>query len=293
MPLTVALDVRAELGECPIWDGEEQALFFVDIKGRALHRFRPATGEHAVMAMPEEIGCIGLLKGGGFVAGFRSGLWLLDTQGRRESKLADNPEDHRTSRFNDGRVDPAGRFLAGTIDEPKDGGRAHLYRYDRRGLATLARGLLTSNGVAFSPDGRTLYHSDTPTFTVWRYAYDPANGQATDKTLFVRLQPSETDRGRPDGAAVDAEGCYWTALFEGGRIQRYAPDGRLLAEYPVPALCPTMVCFGGADLKTLYVTSARNGRSEAELEAFPHSGSLFSMRVDVPGLPETRFDPSV
>ena len=293
MSLTIALDIRAELGECPIWDADGQALVFVDIKGRALHRFRPATGEHAVMTMPEDIGCVAFRKGGGFIAGFRSGLWLLDSEGRREAMLADNPEDQRTSRFNDGRVDPAGRFLAGTIDEPKDGGRAHLYRYDRRGLVELAGGLLTSNGVAFSPDGRSLYHSDTPTFTVWRYAYDPATGEAADKTLFVRLQPSETDRGRPDGAAVDAEGCYWTALFEGGRIQRYAPDGRLLAEYPVPARCPTMVCFGGADLKTLYVTSARNGRSEAELEALPQSGSLFSMRVDVPGLPENRFDPSV
>jgi sugar lactone lactonase YvrE len=293
MPLTVALDVRAQLGECPIWDSDEQALCFVDIKGRALHRFRPATGEHAVMPMPEEIGCIGLRQGGGFIAGFRSGLWLLDSKGGREAKLAANPEDQRTSRFNDGRVDPAGRFLAGTIDEPKDGGKAHLYRYDRRGLATLAGGLLTSNDVAFSPDGRTLYHSDTPTFTVWRYTYDPVSGKATDKTLFVRLEPTETDRGRPDGAAVDAEGCYWTALFEGGRIQRYAPDGRLLAEHAVPARCPTMVCFGGPDRKTLYVTSARTGRSESELAGLPHSGSLFAMPVDVPGLPETRFDPSV
>ncbi|WP_262268555.1 SMP-30/gluconolactonase/LRE family protein [Microvirga yunnanensis] len=293
MPLTVALDVRAQLGECPVWDVDGQALFFVDITGRALHRFHPASGAHAVVTMPEEIGCIGLRKGGGFIAGFRSGLWLLDPEGRRETRLADNPEDQRASRFNDGRVDPAGRFLAGTIDEPKDGGRAHLYRYDRRGLAELAGGLLTSNGVAFSPDGRTLYHSDTPTFTIWRYAYDPATGAATDKTLFARLQPSETDRGRPDGAAVDAQGCYWTALFEGGRIQRYAPDGRLLAEHPVPARCPTMVCFGGAGLRTLYVTSARHGRSEAELGAFPQSGSLFSMPVDVPGLPENRFDPSV
>ena len=293
MPLTVALDVRAELGECPIWNSDEQALCFVDIKGRALHRFHPATGGHDVMPMPEEIGCIGFRKGGGFIAGFRSGLWLLDSKGGREAKLADNPEDQRTSRFNDGRVDPAGRFLAGTIDEPKDGGKAHFYRYDRRGLATLADGLLTSNGVAFSPDGRTLYHSDTPTFTVWRYAYDPATGEATDKTLFVRLAPTESDRGRPDGAAVDAEGCYWTALFEGGRIQRYAPDGRLLAEHAVPARCPTMVSFGGPDRKTLYVTSARTGRSESELAGLPHSGSLFAMPVDVPGLPETRFDPSV
>ncbi len=293
MNLSVALDVRAELGECPIWSVEEQALYFVDIKGKALHRFAPEAGVHRTFPMPEEIGCIGFRQGGGFVAGFRSGLWLLDAEGNRLQKLADNPEDQRTSRFNDGRADPAGRYLAGTIDEPKDGAKAHLYRYDSRGLATLASGLLTSNGVAFSPDGHTLYHSDTPTFTVWRYAYDPAIGETSDKTLFVRLQPTETDRGRPDGAAVDAQGCYWTALFEGGRIQRYSPEGRLLAEHPVPARCPTMVCFGGADLKTLYVTSARTGRSDDELRAYPHSGSLFTMLVGVPGLPEYKFDSSV
>jgi sugar lactone lactonase YvrE len=293
MNLKVALDLRAELGECAQWSIEERALYFVDITGKALHRYKPKTSEHSTMLMPEEIGCFGFRKGGGFIGAFRSGLWLLDASGNRLEKLADNPEDQRTSRFNDGRIDPAGRLLAGTIDEPKDGGRAHLYRYDRRGLQVLASGLLTSNGVAFSPDGRTLYHSDTPTFTIWRYAYDPATGEATDKTLFVRLEPTESDRGRPDGAAVDAEGCYWTALFEGGRIQRYAPDGRLLAEYPVPARCPTMVAFGGPDLKTLYVTSARAGRPQVELAALPHSGSLFSMPVDVPGLPEYRFDPSI
>jgi sugar lactone lactonase YvrE len=293
MSLKVALDIRAELGECPVWSTDEQALYFVDIKGKALHRFEPSTRHHTLVAMPEEIGCIGIRKGGGFIAGLRSGLWLLDRTGRLERKLEDNPEDQRTSRFNDGRVDPAGRFLAGTIDEPKDGGKAHLYRYDKRGLAVLARGLLTSNGVAFSPDGRTLYHSDTPTFTVWRYAYDPATGEAKDRTLFVRLTPTENDRGRPDGAAVDAEGCYWTALFEGGRIQRYAPDGSLLAEHPVPSRCPTMVAFGGLDLKTLYVTSARSSRPADELTALPHSGSLFAMRVEVPGLPEYRFDSSV
>jgi sugar lactone lactonase YvrE len=293
MTFKVSLDLRAELGECPQWSVQEQALYFVDVKGKALHRYKPATGEHSTIVMPEEIACFGFRKGGGFIAAFRSGLWLLDEQGTRLEKLADNPEDQRTSRFNDGRIDPAGRFLAGTIDEPKDGGKAHLYRYDRRGLHVLASGLLTSNGVAFSPDGRTLYHSDTPTFTVWRYAYNPATGEAKDKTLFLRLEPTETDRGRPDGAAVDAEGCYWTALFEGSRIQRHAPDGRLLAEYSVPARCPTMVAFGGPDLKTLFVTSARTGRSEEEVAALPHSGSLFSMPVEVPGQPEHYFDPSI
>jgi sugar lactone lactonase YvrE len=292
MTRTVALDIRAELGECPVWSVEEQALYFVDIKGQALHKFDPISGQVTTMAVPEEIGCIGLRRGGGFIAGLRSGLWLLDSDGRVETKLADNPEDQRTSRFNDGRVDPAGRFFAGTIDEPKAGAQAHLYRYDRRGLVPVASDLLTSNGTAFSPDGRTFYHSDTPTFTVWRYDYDPATGELSDKRIFIRLEPTESDRGRPDGAAVDQQGCYWTALFEGGRVQRYSPDGRLLAEYPTPARCPTMMAFGGRDLKTLYVTSARTGRPAAEMADYPHSGSLFSMRVDVAGLPEPRFDPT-
>src|SRR4051794_15547003 len=125
----VALDVRAELGECPLWSQEEQALYFVDIKGRALHRFDPSSRDATMMTIPEEIGCIGLNSGGGFIAGLRSGLWLLASDGRLGTKLADNPEDQRSSRFNDGRVDPRGRFFAGTVDEPKTGARAHLYRY--------------------------------------------------------------------------------------------------------------------------------------------------------------------
>ena len=293
MTFAVALDLRAELGECPIWSVDEQALYFVDIKGRALHRFDPRTGTHSAIPMPEEIGCIGFRKGGGFIAGFRSGLWLLDASGARLEKLADNPDDKSQRRFIDGLVDPAGRFLEVTIDEPKVRRSAHLYRYDRRGLIVLAEGLLTSNGVAFSSDGRTLYHADTPTFTIWRYAYDPTTGNATDRTLFARLSPTEGDCGRPDGAAVDAQGCYWTALFEGGRIQRYAPDGQLLAEYPIPARCPTMVAFGGPDLKTLYVTSARTNRPADELAALPHSGSLFAMQVEVAGRPEFHFDPAI
>jgi sugar lactone lactonase YvrE len=292
MTWTVALELRAELGESPVWSVEEQVLYFVDIKGRALHRFDPATGRVVTWPMPEDIGCIGLRKGGGFIAGMRSGLWLLDAEARLEAKLAINPEDQSTSRFNDGRVDPSGRFFVGTIDEVKTGAQAHLYRFDRHGLVPVAGDLLTSNGLAFSPDGRTLYHSDTPTFTVWRYAYDPKTGALSDKQVFVRLVPTETDRGRPDGAAVDLQGCYWTALFEGGRVQRYSPDGQLLAEYPVPARCPTMIAFGGHDLRTLYVTSARTGRDPEELAALPYSGSLFSMQVDGPGLPEPRFDPT-
>ncbi|MDJ1160213.1 SMP-30/gluconolactonase/LRE family protein [Chelatococcus sp. SYSU_G07232] len=288
-PFTCVLDARARLGECPVWSVAEAVLYFVDITGRTLNRFDPVAGTSRAMPVPEDIGCVGLAEGGGFIAGLRSGLWRLDSGGRPEEMLARNPEDQTASRFNDGRTDPAGRFFAGTIDEPKAGRNAHLYRYDRRGLADMGGGLLTSNGLAFSPDGRFLYHADTPAFTVYRYPYDVETGGLGPRQVWVHLTPTESDRGRPDGAAVDAEGHYWVALYEGGRVQRYAPDGRLVGEYPVPARCPTMVAFGGEDLRTLYVTSARDGRPAEELERLPFSGGLFAMRVDTPGRPEPLF----
>ena len=283
--------LRTELGECPLWDAAEATLCFVDITGRAIHRYRPSDGGHVRLPVAEDIGCIGLWPGGGYIAGMRTGIFRLDADGRTLQRLAENPEDPATSRFNDGRTDPCGRFLLGTIDEPKAGGKAHLYRYDRRGLAPLVGGLLTSNGLAFSPDGQTLYHADTPRLAVRRYAYDLAAGEIGAPEPFLSLTPTVGDRGRPDGAAVDVEGCYWTALYEGGRIRRHAADGRLLAEIALPARCPTMVAFGGPDLRTLFVTTAREGRSPDELARLPLSGALFAIEVETPGLPTIPFDP--
>jgi len=279
------LDARTQLGESPVWDAGRQALYFVDIKGRVLHRFAPRTGDHDVWPVSEDIGCIARAVGGGFVAGMRTGVWRLDERGRQIAKLADNPEDVATSRFNDGGVDPRGRFWVGTLDEPKRGGAAHLYRLDNRGLVAVTAGLLTSNGLAFSPDGRTMYHADTPRFAVYRYDYDVTTGAAENRRIFVQLDPNGADRGRPDGAAVDVEGCYWTALYEGSRVHRYDPDGALMAQYPAPARRPTMPRFGGPDLTTLYLTSAVD-----PADAVP--GALYAMDVDVAGLATPLFDPT-
>jgi sugar lactone lactonase YvrE len=287
--LDCVLDARALLGECPLWSSRERVLYWVDITAQLLNRYDPRTGSNDVLGLPEPIGCVAFAAQGGFIAGLRTGIWRLDAGGAPLERLAVNPEDPRTSRFNDGRVDPRGRLFIGTIDEPKAGCRAHLYRYDQRGLTAVASGLLTSNGLAFSPDARWMYHADTPTFTVYRYQYDVETGALGARRPFIRLAGSALDRGRPDGAAVDAEGCYWIALYEGGRVQRYSPLGKLLAEYPVAASCPTMVAFGGDDLRTVYVTSARQGRSAQELARWPHSGGLFAMRVETPGLPEPTF----
>jgi sugar lactone lactonase YvrE len=196
---SLVLDSYCALGESPVWWAEAGVLAFIDIIGRRLHRFDPQSGRHEVDAVAEDIGCAAPARGGGYVAGMRSGVWLLDAGGEQRRKLADNAENPATNRPNDGRVDPRGRYLAGTVDEPKDGGTAGLYRYDRRGLARLDSGFMTSNGLAFSPDERMLYFSDTPRFVIYCYDYDLATGAASNRREFVRTEPTAADRGRPDG----------------------------------------------------------------------------------------------
>jgi sugar lactone lactonase YvrE len=286
----LALDVNCALGESPVWVPERGLLIFVDITGRRLYRFDPHSGEVEHANVDEDIGCVAVARGGGYVAGLRSGIWLLNESGTKRRKLADNPEDQSVSRFNDGRVDPVGRYLSGTLDESKKNGNAGLYVCDSRGLAKLGDGFMTSNGLAFSPDGRTLYFSDTPRFVVYRFDYDPATGEAANRREFTRIEPTATDRGRPDGAAVDAEGCYWTSLYEGSRVARYDPTGRLMSTHSLPVRCPTMPAFGGEDLKTLFVTTARDKNAA---QGAPAGGGVYSLRVDVPGLPNPLFDPQI
>jgi sugar lactone lactonase YvrE len=281
---SLVLDAQCALGESPVWWAEAGVLVFIDITGRRLHRFDPQSGRHEADAVAEDIGCVAPARGGGYVAGMRSGVWLLDAGGGQLRKLADNAENPATNRFNDGRVDPRGRYLSGTVDEPKAGGTAGLYRYDRRGLVRLDSGFMTSNGLAFSPDGRTLYFSDTPRFTIYRYDYDVATGAAWNRREFARIEPTASDRGRPDGAAVDEEGCYWSSQYEGSRVHRYDPDGRLMGQYPVPARNPTMPAFGGADRKTLFVTTARDKNGGP-------GGGVYALPVEVAGVQGTLFDP--
>ncbi|MDH5246258.1 MAG: SMP-30/gluconolactonase/LRE family protein [Betaproteobacteria bacterium] len=286
-PFRCVLDARASLGECAVWSAGEQVLYWVDINAPSLNRFDPATGHNTAMAMPESIGCFALRRGGGFVVALRSGFWLAQGDGTLTRKVAAAPYDPAHHRFNDGRCDPQGRFLAGSMNEARDAATAALYRLDPDfTLTRLLEGMTISNGLAFSPDGRTMYHTDTPTQTINGYEYDAVSGTPARPRVLARFA-AEGDR--PDGAAVDRDGCYWTALYGGGQVKRIAPDGRVLAEYPVPAMCPTMCAIGGPDLKTLYVTTARQRREAAELARLPLSGGLFAMAVDVPGLPETLF----
>ena len=281
--LELVLKADCELAESPVWLAEQKVLAFVDITGQRIHRFDPVSGAHRIDAVDEDIGCLAPAKGGGFVAGLRSGLWLLDDSGKKVREVAVNPENPATNRFNDGKADPVGRYFAGTMDAPKAGGTAGLYRFDRRGVLRIADGILTSNGLAFSPDGKTLYYSDTPRFVIWALDYDPATGEATNRREFVRIQPTDDDRGRPDGAAMDAEGGYWSAMYEGARVHRYSSTGELLGRYPLPARKVTMPAFGGEGLGTLFVTSAADEGKEG--------GGLYACEPGVAGLPIPPFDP--
>ena len=284
---TCVLDVRASLGECPLWSVDEGVLYWVDINAPSLNRFDPATGRNTVMPMPASIGCHALRAGGGFVVALRDGIWLADSRGRLERRVAAAPYDPTTYRFNDGRCDPQGRLVVGTMNEKRDADGAALYRLDSGfGLVRLFGDMTISNGLAWSPDGRTMYHADTATSTVRAYDYAAGAQMPTRGRTFPQWS-AETER--PDGGTVDSAGNYWAAFYRGGKLVQLSADGALIAEHPLPAMCPTMCAFGGADLRTLYVTSARQMRPEDELARYPQSGGIFSMRVDVPGMPEARF----
>lgn len=286
-PFTCVLDAHASLGESPVWSVAEQALYWVDINAPALHRFDPATGRDTAMPMPSSIGSFALTERRGFVVALRDGVWRAGRDGKLERRLAAAPYNPAHHRFNDGRCDRQGRFFVGTMNEKRDASTGALYRLDADGaLVTVIGDMMISNGLAWSPDGRTMYHADTPTRTVHAYDYDVVTGTPSGKRVFAQWS-GETDR--PDGGAVDSAGNYWTAFYRGGKVVKLSPRGDALAEFAVPAMCPTMCAFGGADLRTLYVTTARQRRSEAELARLPQSGGIFAMRVDVPGLPEPAF----
>ena len=282
------LAAQAELGECPVWSVSEQVLWFVDILAPALHRFNPQSGEHRAVPVAEHIGCFGLNEDGGFVAALRSGVCMLDEQGNITRRIAPNPGEAERSRFNDGRVDRFGRFWCGSLWEPQDRNGGKLCRLDENLKLTVeAEDVMISNGLAFSPDNRWMYHTDTPNGVLYRYPVDD-KGDIGPREVLQRFKQEEG--GLPDGAAIDSEGFYWAAMFDGSRVIRLDPrDGQIVDEIPLPVRWPTMVAFGGPDLKTLYITSSREGRSEEELAQYPQSGDLFAVRVNVAGLPEPTF----
>ena len=289
----LAFNIPMQLGECPLWHPRENRLYWIDIDGRAVHCLDPQNNMHQSWSLPSEPGAIAWSETGGLVVAMRSGLAMLDTNGGALSVFAAPPFDPGRERFNDGRCDAAGRFWVGTLYEPRDRADAVLYVLEHGTLRDSGKRATVSNGVAFSPDNRTLYHSDTTSHTINAYAYDVATGTTGEGRLLHRFsdQRGPDYGGRPDGAAVDSQGNYWCAMYEGGRLLQLSPAGTILREILLPVRCPTMMAFGGSDLRTLYITTVSGKRSPQELAACPLSGCLLSLRVDVPGLAEHPYLP--
>ncbi|MDB5759304.1 MAG: putative gluconolactonase with senescence marker, partial [Burkholderia sp.] len=266
---------------------------WVDIDGFAIHRLHPASGVHNCWDMPSEPSALGLAAGGGLVVALREGLAHFDSANGIYTPIAPAPYDTTKVRFNDGRVDAAGRFWIGTMYEPRDRPDAVLYALEHGALRDSGNRATVSNGVAFSPDMRTLYHSDTTSYRISAYDYDVATGAIGSGRLLHQFSSERGPDygGRPDGAAVDSQGNYWCAMYEGGRLLQLSSAGAILREILLPVRCPTMMAFGGSDLRTLYITTVSSKRSEEELAACPLSGCLLSLRVDVAGQAEHPYIP--
>ena len=280
---------RDHVGESPVWDVPAQALYWVDIQGCHIHRYDWATQTQQTWNLPQRVGCIAVSERGGLVAAMETGIFavgLLAPPAVQLTGLADITHTRSNMRFNDGRCDALGRFWASTMcmdmDPPSPVGA--WYCLDERGLrACGGDGLITPNGLAFSPDGRTMYYSDShPSVQkIWASDYDLALGTVGQRRDFADMAPLP---GRPDGAAVDADGHYWICANDAGLVHRFDPGGRLLASVRVPVPKPSMCAFGGPQLDVLFVTSIRLPGS-----ATPDCGAVFALDVGVCGRPEPRF----
>ena len=278
------------LGESPFWHPQENVLYWIDIPGKRLHRYDPSSVDHQCWDFETEPGSIAPLLGGGLLMAMRDGIFRFDVATSQRHLLAKAPYDGKDQRFNDGKADAQGRFWVGTIHEPRKPLGA-FYRFAQGRIEQVFDGVTVSNGLAWSPDGRTMYWSDTGPHRVFAFDFDVAEGTLSDRREFASFPVKVPDqdlaiyRGRPDGAAVDVEGCYWSAMFEGGRVLRLSPEGKVLRDIELPVRCITMPCFGDADMKTLYLTTARANRPALELARQPWAGCVLRMRVDVAGLP--------
>jgi sugar lactone lactonase YvrE len=282
------------VGESPVWRAVEAALYWVDIPARRINRLCPASGKRDSWVAPEMVACIAFDRAGGIVAGLQTGIFALrlEAGGTASATALAKPELPAPGmRFNDGRCDRQGRFWAGTMHE--DMAAAHavgaLYRYTAaEGLcAPIEKGLLTQNGLAWSPRGDRMYLSDSHprARVIWAFDYDAQAGVPHSRRVFVDMN---AHAGRPDGAAVDADGCYWTCANDAGRVLRFTPAGVLDREVTLPVRKPSMCAFGGAGLDTLYVTSIRPQKAE-DLEGQPLAGAVFALRPGARGLPEPEF----
>jgi sugar lactone lactonase YvrE len=280
---------QADVGESPVWHSGEQMLYWIDIQGKEIHRFHPATGENETFKLPEIVTCIQLRGAGGLVLTLKKNFAFYDPASKRLEKLAAVELDVPENRFNDGKCDPQGRFWAGTMDAKNwKNPSGNLFRMTAdQSIRTMQSEVVCSNGSGWSPDGRTMYYTETFRYAIYAYDFDPASGTISNRRTFAAIDPKSG--GFPDGMTVDAEGFVWSNQVGLGKIVRYDPQGKIERTVQLPVPRATDCTFGGKDLQTLYVTSARETMTPEQLRQAPLSGSLFAIDTGIRGLPPTPF----
>jgi sugar lactone lactonase YvrE len=277
-------DVHAVLGEGPVWVRRESALFWVDIKGLKIFRL-DVRGKLTEWPTPMRVGSLAPRKSGGFIGGTEDGIAAIDSEAGRFDILFNPEEDRPGNRFNDGKLDRQGRFWAGTMDDGEREDSGTLYRIDDDlSWHAMDGGYRVTNGPAFSPDGKIMYHNDSARQLT--YVFDLADGQPGERRIFLQFKEGE---GYPDGMTVDSEGCLWIAFWDGWCVRRYSPGGEWLETLKMPVARPTSCAFGGLDLDQLYITSASVGLDQAARGMQPNAGGLFMVTPGVRGLDDAPF----
>jgi sugar lactone lactonase YvrE len=280
------LTIKSLLGEGPVWNEDEQVLYWLDVFLPTLNCFDPATGVNQATRLDQPIYALALRIGGGAIGSFEHGIGFVDLV-RGTIDIVGDPKSGRAVNFNDGKCDRRGRFWTGTMAKDWSSSIGGLYRVDpSRRIDQMDDEIILSNGLGWSPDDRIMYFTDFARRVIYAYDFEVETGVISARRPFIEFLE---DAGFPDGMAVDAEGCLWIAHWDGWRISRYGPDGKTRQTIRMPVQRPTSCAFGGPDLSVLYVTSARMGLSEEQLAATPLAGSLFAVHTDTAGLVEPKF----
>jgi len=278
---------KAILGEGPVWDEASDTLYWVDIKGKALHVHIPKIDVDRCINLPIEVGAVAPRVGGGLIAATRNGFAFLDPQNGMLDQIEDPEAEYPNNRFNDGTIDHLGNFIAGTMHDLETEKTGTVYCLESSGgVKPLFGGYVICNGPAFSPDGCTLYFSNSSEREILAFPYDAGVRDVGKPKLFTKITEAY---GYPDGLAVDQEGCVWCALWDGGGVTRFSPQGDFLQFFALPVPHVTCCAFGGSDYEQLYITTASWGLSEAQMQESPLSGSLFVVTPGVRGMPSRAF----
>ena len=276
------------IGEVPLWDAHRRTISWIDILKPAFHRYDPATGKVTSFTPPEKLGAYALTNSERLLTGGRGGIALWDPSTQVLERLSTPEDDRPDNILNDGRTDPRGRFLIASMDKMLAGPKGRLWQVEQgKGTRLLQdEDIMLPNALCWSPDGTTFYMGDSKTNLIYAYDYDPGTGDISNRRVFADTSGLPGD---VDGASIDAQGFLWNARFGGGCLIRFTPDGSVDQTVDMPVSQPTHITFGGTDLKTMYITTARFRLKPEQLEAEPMAGALLAMDCDVAGLPENRF----